>query len=829
MKILMVSDGYFPERISGSYRYLTALSMELTKRGHEVHVIIPKSAEGLKENEIINGVVMHRFNYNRRLPVISFLSQIIGSRRKFKEILREIKPSLINFHHALPSIGIISIKQIKRIPMVYTFYGPWGEEYSIRNKPSLLSYLYAKIMLFFENYVLKRCKRFLVLSEFSRKQLNEIHGIPLERISIILAGLDIDFFSPGSKMDARRRLNIPEKCKVLLTVRRLDPRMGLDILLKAFKIVKEQIGEIRLIIVGSGPSLVALKKLRDDLGISDSVDFAGFATEEELVFFYRAADMTVIPSKGLEGFGLMTIESLSCGIPVMGTPIGSTIEILGTFNKNLLFTGIHPDSMAEKIIQVFSSDADSILPTGEECRSYIKKNYRMDEMVKNVEDFYFETLKKKILIIDSASEIGGAEIFLLRFIERLNMKKYQPLFFLLQKEGRLSEELLKRRYSVTSIAVELSTWRKPVPECFPAYCPCSLPQGQALQGHAYQGGGASNRILLVPEIFNWGKVFSMGVKTIPQLFKIFFQIKKMDVDIIQTSCNKSHIFGTIFAVFSGIPVLWTLHDYISKEHFSFPLRKLLVIFSLFSDRIVAFSYAVRNQFISEGAQAKKIVTVHYGIDAANFRGEAKEGIRREFKISEKTKVITVIGRISYWKGQEYLIRSIPKIIRSFPDSKFLIVGDAIFGEMTVKRDMEKLIRDTGLTDYCIMSGWRNDIPGILMGTDILVHTSSRPEPFGLVLLEGMAMGKPIVATNMGGVTEIIFHGITGLLVRPADSDAIAEAVINLLLNPAEADRMGRAGQERVERFFDIGVMSKKIEMVYDEIIEEGTRKKSKQN
>ena len=517
MKILMVSDGYFPERIGGSYRYLTALSMELTKRGHEVHVIIPKSAEGLKENEIINGVVMHRFNYNRRLPAISFLSQIIGSRRKFKEILREIKPSLINFHHALPSIGIISIKLIKMIPKVYTFYGPWGEEYSIRNKPSLLSNLYTKIMLLFENYVLKRCKRFLVLSEFSRKQLNEIHRIPLERISVIRAGLDIDFFSPGSKMDARRRLNIPEKCKVLLTVRRLDPRMGLDILLKAFKIVIEQIGEIRLIIVGSGPELMALKKLRDDMGISDSVDFAGFAAEEELVYFYRAADMTVIPSKGLEGFGLMTIESLSCGTPVIGTPVGSTIEILGTFNKNLLFSGIQSDSIAEKIIQVFSGDSDGKLPTGEECRSYIKKNYRIDEMVKNVEDFYFETLKKKILIIDSASEIGGAEIFLLRFIERLNRNKYQPLFFLLQKGGRLSEELLKRGYSVTGITVDLSAWRKPVPESSPDYY---------FLGQVYQGRGASKRVL---------KVFSMGVKTIPQLFKIFFHIKKMDVDIIQTS------------------------------------------------------------------------------------------------------------------------------------------------------------------------------------------------------------------------------------------------------------------------------------------------------
>ncbi|MBI3815116.1 MAG: glycosyltransferase family 4 protein [Nitrospinae bacterium] len=296
------------------------------------------------------------------------------------------------------------------------------------------------------------------------------------------------------------------------------------------------------------------------------------------------------------------------------------------------------------------------------------------------------------------------------------------------------------------------------------------------------------------------------------------KILELNADLIQTSCNKSHILGSILGVLTGTPVLWTVHDYISREHFSFPLRKLLAVFSFFPDRIIAFSEAVRRQFISEGAPSRKIIVIHHGIDARQFREKANGDIRKELDISEGAKVITVIGRLSYWKGQEYLIRAIPGIINKHNNCKFIIAGDAVFGEIKAKEDIKRLISDSGLTGCCIMTGWREDVPNVLKGTDILVHTSSRPEPFGLVLLEGMAMGKPVVASNAGGVVEIVEHGVTGLLVKPADSDAIAEAVIYLLSHPEDADRMGKAGKERVERFFDIKAMSKKIETVYEEII-----------
>ena len=114
MNILMVSDGYFPERVGGSYRYLSGLSRELVRRGHQVHVLVPKIEKPLSDIETIDGVVIHRFEYIRVLPLVSFLSQVINSRRMFKKILREVKPSMISFHHALPSFGIVTLKSIKK-------------------------------------------------------------------------------------------------------------------------------------------------------------------------------------------------------------------------------------------------------------------------------------------------------------------------------------------------------------------------------------------------------------------------------------------------------------------------------------------------------------------------------------------------------------------------------------------------------------------------------------------------------------------------------------------------------------------------------------------
>ncbi len=781
MNIFMVSDGYFPERVGGSYRYLSGLSGELVRRGHQIHVLVPKIEKGLSDIETIDGVVIHRFEYIRVLPLLSFLSQVINSRRMLKKILTEVKPSMISFHHALPSLGIVTLKSIKRIPKVFTFHGPWGEEYRARNKTLLLLSIYTKLMSFFERFVINRCRSILVLSDFSKGLLKEIHGVSPEKVSVIPGGLDICFFSPSDKMTAKGKLKIPEDSKIFFTVRRLDPRMGLDVLLRAFKIVTAKVKGVRLLIGGTGPSLSALIKLRDELELTDSVDFLGHVSEEDLPYYYRAADISVLPSRVLEGFGFMTIESLSCGTPVIGTPVGSTTEILGKFEKRLLFKDNNADSMAEKIIDIFSGDDKDILYMGEKCRSFVEENYNWSKITQLVEDFYLLTVRKIILVIDSASEIGGAEIFLLRFLERLDKIKYIPQFLLLQKWGSLSDELSKRGYQITNVSMDFSTWRK----------------GQSK--------------------FNTLELVILGIRSIPQLFQVLFRLKRMKVDIIQTSCNKSHIFGTILGFLTGIPVLWTLHDFISKEHFSFPLRKLLVSFSFFADRIIAFSDAANRKFVCEGAASEKIVTIHHGIDADSFRGEAAGNIRNELGISEKKKIVTVIGRISYWKGQEYLIKGIPKIIEQFPDSIFLFIGDTLFGERAVKQKLEELIRYEGLKDYCIMTGWRKDIPDILKETDILVHTSSKPEPFGLVLLEGMAMGKPIVATDAGGVPEIIVNGATGILVKPADSSAIAEAVIYLLSNTEEAKKMGKAGQERVDKLFNIELMIKKIERVYYEI------------
>ena len=785
MNILMVSDGYFPERVGGSYRYLSGLSRELVRRGHQVHVLVPKIEKPLSDIETIDGVAIHRFEYIRVLPLVSFLSQVINSRRMFKKILREVKPSMISFHHALPSFGIVTIRAIKKMPKVFTFYGPWGEEYRTRVKTSLLSGIYTKLMSFVERFVINRCRSILVLSEFSKGQLKEIHGVSPEKVSVIPGGLDIGFFSPSDKTAARERLKIPEDSKILFTVRRLDPRMGLDVLLRAFKIVAAKVKGVRLLIGGTGPSISVLIKLRDELGLTDLVDFLGHVSEADLPYYYRAADISVLPSRVLEGFGLMTIESLSCGTPVVGTPVGSTTEILGKFEEKLLFKDSNADSMAEKIIDIFYGDDKDILYMSKKCRSFVEENYNWSKIAQLVEEFYLLTGRKRILVIDSASEIGGAEIFLLRFLEKLDKNKYIPQFLLLQKGGSLSDELSKRGYQIINVSMDFSTWRK----------------GQSK--------------------FNALELVILGIRSIPQLFQVLFRLKRMGIDIIQTSCNKSHIFGTILGFLAGIPVLWTLHDFISKEHFSFPLRKLLVSFSFFADRIIAFSDAARRQFVCEGAVSEKIVTIHHGIDADSFRGEAAGNIRNELGISEKKKIVTVIGRISYWKGQEYLIKGIPKIIKQYPDSIFLFVGDTLFGERAVKQKLEELIRDEELTDYCIMTGWRRDIPDILKETDILVHTSSQPEPFGLVLLEGMVMGKPIVATNAGGVPEIIADRVTGILVKPADANAIADAVIYILSNPEIGRKMGRAGQERVERLFDVKMMVKKIENVYAEISHKG--------
>ena len=219
----------------------------------------------------------------------------------------------------------------------------------------------------------------MVLSEFMKKKVIDLHKIPSDRIIVNPGGVDLNKFRPIENRNLlKNRLGYRRKTIHLLTIRNLEARMGIDNLLKSIKILKRKSFKVHLIVGGDGPEKNFIRKLIQKFGLTDEVTMTGFIKTEQLANYYKAADFFILPTRELEGFGLVTLESMACGTPVLGTPVGGTKEILYPFNPQFLFNDCSPKAISdgiENIIINYFRDENEYNKLRLSCREYIEKNY----------------------------------------------------------------------------------------------------------------------------------------------------------------------------------------------------------------------------------------------------------------------------------------------------------------------------------------------------------------------------------------------------------------------------------------------------------------------
>jgi glycosyltransferase involved in cell wall biosynthesis len=225
-----------------------------------------------------------------------------------------------------------------------------------------------------EQRVYNRCDRFITLSQAFADLLHQDYQIPTDKIHVIPAGIDTNGFKiTHSRQEARTQLGFPLDRPILFTPRRLVQRMGIDNLLDALVIVKEQVPDVWLAIAGKGKQREALEQKAQALGLTDNVKFLGYVADQDLPVCYQAADLTVVPSQSLEGFGLILLESLACGTPVLSTPVGGMPEVLRPFDQNLVTEGISGASIADRLVSLLTDPKK--LPDRQACRDYAVNNY----------------------------------------------------------------------------------------------------------------------------------------------------------------------------------------------------------------------------------------------------------------------------------------------------------------------------------------------------------------------------------------------------------------------------------------------------------------------
>jgi glycosyltransferase involved in cell wall biosynthesis len=227
--------------------------------------------------------------------------------------------------------------------------------------------------------------RFIVLSRTFGDILHREYQIPWEQIHIIPGGVDIERFQLNiTRQQAREVLGFPQDRPILFTPRRLVQRMGIDILLQALVEVKHQVPDVWLAIAGKGALRIPLEQQARALGLQEHVKFLGYVPDEQLPVAYQAADLTVVPSQSLEGFGLILLESLACGTPVLSTPVGGMPEILQPFQPTLVTETPAADALATRLVDLLTGKIP--LPDRSACREYAVNNYDWKIIAPKVRD-----------------------------------------------------------------------------------------------------------------------------------------------------------------------------------------------------------------------------------------------------------------------------------------------------------------------------------------------------------------------------------------------------------------------------------------------------------
>lgn len=226
------------------------------------------------------------------------------------------------------------------------------------------------------------------------------------------------------------------------------------------------------------------------------------------------------------------------------------------------------------------------------------------------------------------------------------------------------------------------------------------------------------------------------------------------------------------------------------------------------DCFVAASNAIRDMLIGNGIDRARIVTVHEGIDLHRVQVEPAANIHAEFWLPTHAPIVGAVAALTQEKGHKYLIDAAALVVREVPDARFVILGEG-----DLRQALERQVRELHLDKHVVLPGFRADILSFIRSFDVFVM-SSLFEGLGTSLLDAMALSKPAVASDTGGIPEVVVHGETGLLVPPRDVRELAGAIVTLLKDPDRRDRMGRAGLERVKRLFSADRMVEQTLGVY---------------
>jgi glycosyltransferase involved in cell wall biosynthesis len=394
LRILEVADVSPLAVVGGGERVLWETASRLAAR-HRVTVLARAPAGAGPSVVERDGVRVRHFAADRRSAPAFALGAILAARRAATEELEREPPDVLHCHQPLSGYGVLRSAAGRRVPSLYTFHSPAPLEYRSRrgmtglHRRGLTGGAGMALLWVLERACLRAASRVHVLSEFSAGLCHRLYRVPPERLVRVPGGADVERFQPAADRGATRAaLGLPAAGAVLLTVRNLEARMGLDDLLRAIGELAPRWPDLLLLIGGTGSQRAALEALAAGLGLGGRVRFLGFVAEADLPRYYQAADAFVLPTRELEGFGLVAAEALACGTPVLATPVGAIPEVLAGLPADLIFEGAGAGPIARGLtrhLERLGREPESVAALRRRCREHAVARFAWSAVVPRLE------------------------------------------------------------------------------------------------------------------------------------------------------------------------------------------------------------------------------------------------------------------------------------------------------------------------------------------------------------------------------------------------------------------------------------------------------------
>lgn len=390
---------------------------------------------------------------------------------------------------------------------------------------------------------------------------------------------------------------------------------------------------------------------------------------------------------------------------------------------------------------------------------------------------YFMPNLKKILFLTHVGDPGGAEYAMIDFCSTLE----NPLEVAYMQAGTLKKIL--DNHTIKNTLIEIPK-----------------------QLHEFK---RSSGILSVLGLIPY---------TIKAIFQIIQKCKSTNSGVIVCMSQKAFIMASLGKIFFKKPIIWFMNDRLDTSYFSPVAIKIIKYFSyFFADCVILNSQDSLKLWLNNGG-IKKSDVIYSGINDKKIIAsitntyDTIQQLRQKFT-HNGNKAVGIVGRISSWKGQHVLLEA-ATLEHNF---NVIIIGDAFFNEIPYKESLHQYIKDNGLEDRVIFTG-HVDNPEIYMAAcDVIAHCSITPEPFGRVIVEAILAGKPVIATNGGGATEIIQHKKTGLLTTMSNATELNNAIQYYIDNPQETETIIKNAHNHVMNNFTLDISVKKFQHILSDI------------